>query len=423
MRNALIVSLFKAWASFDAETSAFFVACALALYRRGASLLEADIARLKHSFADDKLSHLNLNYLRPSPLPQYDCYVRRIPYFSNDGEKLAARHSYSHLMLVLPWFNQFSLRFQCSWILRAKPEDTLLVGATLIDPDIVLVCKDGGRFLVHNEVVSNASDKLAAAIRFAEMSRANTGENTRPGGGSFELDVDMPTQCCRWLLEHIYHGSIAGGLSNDAGECCYELLELLLIAEEFLCKSLAQECEMRLLSSADTCNICFCSYCSASVGMIATVQEQEQTVECRIRVCGPSMIDAHSALDVLAVAQHVSGSFSESDYTVRKTLCTSQLPHICSPMIHLDCIVRQPLKALLEVTVQIILSKFHGVVQSPSFGLHFGDQMSGDKTDYQHVQESLLRSCLKDFHGFCLSEPIKPVDAMPDLLVGVHRED
>lgn len=408
MRDALVISLFNILSS-DVDRSSLFVVCALALYRRGVHPIEADIDRLKQSFSDNKLSPLaglNAAPLAPHPCTQYESvYLRRVPPYKKESEKHRALHYYSRQMLELTWFDLSASRIQCAWLSHAKNDRRHRVG-DFMDPDIVLVCSDGAKFCAHKDVVTRASDKIAAAIRFATMSRDANGDSVDANGGPFELKIDMTSKICRWMLEHMYHGSIACGLSKKIEECCVELLELLLVAEEYICKSLVQECEMRLLSSVETYDLCFCSYCSANAGNKVAIEGKPDAVECTLQVSGPSMIDTNLALDVLAISQHVSGSSSESDYTIRVTKSGRNQLHLCSPLSQSGCIVHGPLKALREVAVRMIISKF--------------DELPSDEIDVHNGQEMLLRMCLDDLRSFCCPTGTRSPGCLGDIPNGAQ---
>jgi len=409
MRDALVISLYHIWLGLSSEAvdrtlfTSSFTACALALYRRGARPTEADIDRLKTSLTESKLVPFSseTNSFLPATSQYEAVYTRQIPSIKSESEKQYALQYYSRMMLELPWCNLAS-RFECAWI-NSVAEDGNETSKRFPDPDVILVCNDGEKFLVHGCVVSHASDRLAAAIRFAAMSQDPTEGSSTVTKGPLKMKIDMSAKFCRWMLEHMYHGSIASGLSVHPTECCRQLMELLLISEEYLCKSLVQECEMRLLSS-NYCDQCFCCYCGAKGGSVLA-NGKPGKVECSFQVSGPSLVGAEMALDVLAVAQHVSGSCSESDYTLRVTKSTeSKQMYAWSSMKQINCIVRDPLVALREGAVRTILCNFEKVVKSSAFATYFED-VSGGRMDALHGEEILLRMSLLDFSSFYCSAP------------------
>jgi hypothetical protein len=218
--------------------------------------------------------------------------------------------------------------------------------------------------------------------------------------------VRASSKVCRWMLQHIYHGSILSGeLSRDGQECCWELMELLLAAEEFICRSLVQECEMRLLA-ADP-RQCFCVACARA----GTIKDQQ--VDCHYLVDGPShCITPDSALDVLAVAQHVSEACLEADYM----LCVTNNGTIVSSRAYNangssggdgdgDASVLKPMQALREAAVCTVLQGFQAVSQSETFASQLADGAVNTNSTYTgatpssntlKADEWLLQMCLQE---------------------------
>jgi hypothetical protein len=104
------------------------------------------------------------------------------------------------------------------------------------------------------------SGKIEAAIRFEEMKQSSS--ESKHEGTTIEVCLDISVRHLCFLVQHCYHESIFYGLSADSKVCCEELLDLYHLAIEYLCPSLALECEMRLLS--DNPYQCFCCSCGAS---------------------------------------------------------------------------------------------------------------------------------------------------------------
>jgi hypothetical protein len=78
---------------------------------------------------------------------------------------------------------------------------------------------------------------------------------------------ELPRLAAMMLLSHCYHGSITFGLMNSPTKQCNQLLEMALVAEEYLCPSLLLECELRLLMHTSRLekhnyNACICVQCS-----------------------------------------------------------------------------------------------------------------------------------------------------------------
>jgi hypothetical protein len=119
-----------------------------------------------------------------------------------------------------------------------------------------------------------------------------------------------------------------------------QLLELALVAEEYLCPSLLMEVEIRMLETKS--NDCFCAYCSGaamppkdvSTCLVANeflAHARQNIGEChafgvyfykatRI-IASPSLISPESALNVLAVAKQLelSSSSQNGSYALKYT--------------------------------------------------------------------------------------------------------
>ena len=409
-REALVVALFHAWktssssstadAGSQSSSSSAYIACALALYRRGVRLLQPDMARLKTSLVENTLKSMD-SISVPPPSCQYEaCYPRIVGSCRKEKDKETELHYLSRLMFDLPWFATYCTNTrECAWsATQSVMENISRDDVSFSEPDIVLICQDGERFQAHSFVLSRSSDKLAAAIRFASMCREQSdGGEPRPAALT-EIQVDLTATTCQRILEHMYHGSIGGGLSSDRHEACQELLELLLVAEEFLCRSLVQECEMRLLSSEQYSHGCFCCYCRAKAGQIKTEPHMMKTVECFYRVSGPSwLVTPAEALDVLAVVQHVSEACCETDFSLRIVSSNTESSMI-SPLssnYRMKGIIQNSLDALREVALFSILSDFDAVARSSAFASHFEDMLE-NRTSKVYAQDMLLRMSLQD---------------------------
>ena len=115
---------------------------------------------------------------------------------------------------------------------------------------------EGKRLEAHKSILIQKCVKLEAAIRFGEMKQNIENDNDN---SVLEIALDLPLRQFCFLIQHCYHGSICSGLPSDLTACCQEILDLYLLSLEYLCPSLALECEMRLLSSNPY--KCFCCNC------------------------------------------------------------------------------------------------------------------------------------------------------------------
>jgi hypothetical protein len=425
MRESLVAALFHAWSAASSsssttagsQSSSAYVACALALYRRGTRLLQSDLDRLRLSLIENTLKPAVVDTVPELPAVQYEaCYPRIVGCWRKEESREKALHYLSNLMLDLPWFDTNCATIECSWIAtQAGKDNASQDNNSFLEPDVVLVSQDGERFLAHAFVLSHSSDKLAAAIRFASMSREQADEEQPriTHARLTEIHLDVSAATCRQMLEHMYHGSITRGLSRDRHHGCQELLELLLVAEEYLCRSLVQECEMRLLSSDQCFRGCFCCYCRAKVGRIPT-ELNRKTLECFYRVSGPSwLVTPAQALDVLAIVQHVSEACCETDYSLRLVSSNTESTRNSSSTSNdrMKGVIRNPLEALLEVALYSVLSDFDAVARSPAFVVQFEDVLN-DATSEVQALEMLLQMSLQNLSEVARSSQ-SPPEAKP----------
>jgi hypothetical protein len=208
------------------------------------------------------------------------------------------------------------------------------------------------------------------------------------------------------LLTHCYHGSIAFGLMKSPKKQCRQLLELALIAEEYMCPSLLLECELRLLMQVSFLEKhsfapCICPQCSSGV-----FQSKEQLlcpagIQCLEKAklnlgdglslhCEPvgvtlygcmssnengGLITPESGLDVLAVAQQLEQSSCQDFYRTefyRSGTIYESHPTIASYerwnqyAIPAECVCA-PFTAAKVMAVSIMLRNFPAVIKSESY--------------------------------------------------------
>ena len=166
-------------------------------------------------------------------------------------------------MSVLPWFEHDEAQ-KCAFFKSSQRIGNMSFALTaLLQPDVVIMCNDGSSLLAH-QIVLGQSQKLNAALRFASMrDEYHHDESTLStiDSDAITLEVDLTYDICRQLLVHLYHGSTLEKLPTDPHECYLQILELILVADEYICTSLIHECIQRLLASFDMYDRCFCSYC------------------------------------------------------------------------------------------------------------------------------------------------------------------
>jgi hypothetical protein len=211
-------------------------------------------------------------------------------------------------------------------------------------------------------MVLRQSHKFAAAIRFArlttEQSRVSV-DGDSPTNELLRVNVDLSSTLCRRLLEHLYHGSLAKGFSNDRFTFCNELLELLLVGDEYICLSLVHECLWRLLASADDYDRCLCGVCRTelSARCCSSVSAEQRL--------GPShLVSAETVLDVLAAFQHIS--------VVQDGNCV------------LNNSAGNLVSALREMAFCIALCEFGSVVKSEAFEAQFNHSIE----EYQQTSSA-----------------------------------
>lgn len=432
VRDALVTSLYHCWelSVREIENSNFhrinetkvcsYDACCLVLYRRGASLTSTDTERLKSSIVKERLI--------PSSSEAFGIVTNIefkvsnhiiIPRLSKSKNIIGFLPTSSLLMIRLPWYpskNTNNCGF--AWMEnhhRCKNSDEMDSAMSSVEaPDVLLRCPDGVAFQCHSFLLSEKSQKIAAAIRFASLSVAMKHpilpldmKNNEENGNLLEVSVDIPSKMLRWMLEHIYHGSIIVGRFSRRSITEYfdALLELLLIADEFLCTSLVKECEMRLL--AVDYRKCFCWYCNSMSE--SDVPEQSNmdvkndlwtTKQYHFSITGPSLlVTVENALDILAIAQQLCMSCDVAAYTLRMDTTVQRTE--TEVFTTSSC---SPLEALRSAAVTCMLQGLGKVIDSKSFTVNLHSLMSESTDESDIVEQScfgnLIKVLLHELHGF-----------------------
>mmetsp|Transcript_35845 Transcript_35845/g.39966 ORF Transcript_35845/g.39966 Transcript_35845/m.39966 type:complete len:1046 (+) Transcript_35845:384-3521(+) len=303
MKNALIRTLFRAYS--NQEPLDF--SAAIALYERIPGVDETDLSRLQTSmlhnrFTDYKPETKNYCFLTTFQHSSSVIPLDKGPKSSSLDEDRSVLAEKSFRLLKMPWFQNELIEADCfcPWmkvnVKKIKNQSTNF----LLEDEVVLIA-DGVRFLVHVSALSEKSAKLASAIRFERMNR-----DEKSSDQILHLAVSIPTHFCKLLIQHIYHGSICCGWPNlKDDDMCRYLLELMLIAEEFLMPSLVQEIEMRLLSSLP--KRCFCWYCCQAVRVVSS-EINKIVVQCLYCVDGIShLVTSSSGMNVLGFTEYTEG--------------------------------------------------------------------------------------------------------------------
>ena len=445
LENALVTSMFYLRQSaFESPEESAHASCALLLYERFKSFSAAvngsgTYARRISQRGLEWLEQVTrCNHLLPEPRPiarhnvlegfhfqaptlVYSCpgleSREEVPYCS-----AAANHmDWSVIFATLPWLR--SVRLHCNFLRSTMASSKAPVITT--EDTFFLVCQGNERLLAHKSIVSIRCGKLAASIRFNE---ANS-ESER----CLEVHVDLSPTVAKILLCHIYHGSIAFGLLQDKSQQCRQLLELALLADEYLCPSLMLECEVRLLA-ASAHGTCICKHCGG--GSVLTRNETKCRVhlrclddasreDCRglcqavgvydLRVTSfvapdnSGLINSETALDVIAVGQQLAESSREGcfwlKYTRARAIENCALAFnsgFIDPDDHNSGCLEVPFEAAKMFSIWLVLRDFTSVMTSPSF-LRQSDHSDGEEIDegtladgYEKDATLLLQMCLQE---------------------------
>lgn len=307
---------------------------------------------------------------------------------------------WSRCLLTMPWMIQDVAESKCTcpWIHEHSPHITQCQPDSCLPGDgVYLVTSDGAKFLVSSSIVSQKSDKLASAIRFAKMN-----QDESKMGDDIEVFVTVPSEICKLLIQHIYHGSIVCNWPNvEDDDLCRFLLELMLVAEEYLCQSLIKECEMRLLNSDP--KRCFCFSCCRAVRAHPS-NDGGGVVECLYLVDGcSSLVKGSTALDVLSVTEYMDGgsySIKFVNSTLRATQCMSSArlwadydKETAEPTRKEDWIAFTALASLNDFVIVTMLKEFSEVAKSGAY------QQSAKMNEGLNGKCGLLQLCLDELRA------------------------
>jgi ankyrin repeat protein len=405
MSEALVNSLFSAWEAGDLASTA--LSSSLLLFRRHARL---DMLWLRRCFAAKCLV----------PRTEVPRVARKFVYAASyhhdagpnaSGNSLESNRNvldyWSRVLYFMPWMDKDSVT-QCPWFKLMMAQDHAGCDDTSLErSDCILLVTAEQSFLVHEAIVSQKSAKLAAAIRFAKMKQTDDEKSL------IEVHLNISDKTCVWMLQHMYHGSITSGWAPDnALQCCQDVLELMLVAEEFLCPSLMQECEMRLLSSDPT--QCFCWNCCKAVRSLVS-SDGKDDVQCLYVVHGPSrLIAVENAVDCLAVSQQVS-AVKSVDYLIKfwRENVESDPLRTYTPS---DCAwknfqrnshqVTSPMALVGDIGAACLLKGFPNLLQQKGIVPEIGNQANNDEEwcDQQARYATLLAVCLDELAANALSQ-------------------
>jgi ankyrin repeat protein len=399
LNDALVLSLWLGWRNsrFDC------LQASLTLFKKGTLLKDTGFARIKRSIIDNDLKDSDEVSERDEKYTYESDYTH---YGDPDSDELLELGAYditvlkfwTTILMQFPWMRQEN-DITCSWILSERGSSNRSALSSSSQLETVTFVAKGVNFTAHPWIIGRKCAKLAAAIRFAELKQADNIEQ-------IEIHLDLTSKQCKWLLQHIYSGSLLSGWGPDT---CEELMELSLVAHEFLCPTLVQECEMRLLSS--NLSQCFCWSCC-----LAVRKTRDGSAQCLYRVSGPSSsLLAKTAIDALALSEQM-GSFDMEEYRI-KFWASPKYPSSSDVSFkhawnHYDSnahFLTTPFAAVKEAAVQAILLEFSNVLRSESFLNQLHDRLGeADSTEpivsqELEAQAMLLQLCLDDIAETAMS--------------------
>jgi len=401
--NALVLSLFLGFS--DGDVTSPRLDASITLFDRGAQLNSSDFVVLKSSIHSGRLLslaeasvHDGENWFATS----YHHPISARSSESLDGYDRSPLRYWSQVLCSLPWMNKACSDTQCSWMVvhDSRPCNDVRRNEVPLEDQVVLIA-EGERFVVNASLVSQKSAKLAAAIRFGTMNEES--------GNPLEVELAVSSRLCRWLLQHIYHGSIVSGWHTDPLQCATDLMELAVVAEEFLCPSLLRECEMRLLS-ADPFQ-CYCWSCCLCIrGMQSNVEGSSAPYgECLYRVQGPSrLLTADCVLDALAVSGELGSIGTITDSSIgcwNSCQKWKKEEHIWDLLDENHCSSGRavPFVHAKDAAIQTCLGGFVKVSKSPTFLSQVGFLVSDGTSQNLHAdnltrqaQAVLLQTCLNE---------------------------
>ena len=413
LQSALVKALFLTWQQKGDHAMG---KCCLALYRRGVALSQLNMQWLEKCIAMERL--MPPLTIRDDSTEKYYFEAPQVQYSLPNGSTNPVSSAdtflcWSHVLLSLPWVvNKFA--FNCNWI-RTGIDNSDFDPGELKNDEMYLVA-EGTKLLVHRSIISARSGKLAAAIRFAEVQEQYNDKK----GGTMSIVIDLPLLIAKMLICHCYHGSISFGLMSSASPLkrCEQLLELALLAEEYLLPSLITEVEMRLLDTKGS--DCFCAYCSGASLSPSDAVELPVARQClaldeeNIEPTGvyfqkashsntisqSSLISPGSSLSVLAVSQQLSSSSQSGSYKLKYIKCQESVVNSCID-VEKDAnagTIDAPFLACKAVAVHTLLREF-------KVFMHLANAESDDIPTLIDIENDsgidethifLLRTCLEE---------------------------
>ena len=392
--EALVETLFRAYSTRrDAEFSK-----AIALYENVQQVGEEYLVQLQNSLRSMTMTSSVDQTRNWSFLASYEHTASVVTKRASVSSSLLCDRSVlegkSLSFLKLPWAQKAVSKTEClcPWMRRIATKRHVPADIAPYDT-LTIIANDGSRFLVHASVVSEKSEKLASAIRFAQMK-----SDEEPWDESTNLNLDIEPDFCIILIQHMYHGSVCFGWPDlEESEMCRFLLELMIVAEEFLIPSLVQEIEMRLMSPKPF--KCFCWDCCEAVRFTPSNGSKKEA-QCLYAINGISLlVNRDTALDVLSLTDYLGGL----DYSIFSAPIALEIWVRPEKMwATYDTEVSQQktwkkskaLGFLRNIAILTILKDFDHVTNRPDFCLATEDDQ---RHDFQ--KQILLQLCLDELRN------------------------
>ena len=392
LQEALIASLFTCWedSSDDKPFPSKHLLTSAFLLKKGASLDELGFARLASGFVKERgkrfipfvvgtcrASYIHLTPGKPSGVKH--------SYFESHTESFMGY--WSSVLSSIPWVWAYNdSLICCGWWLE-KVQAVSGTSEIVDSSDVCYLLVGQDRLLAHKSILSSKSKKLAAAFRFSSLKQSD-------GHKCDEVQLDISIRMLVFFMQHCYHGSIFFGLSTDINVCCRELMELSLIADEYICPSLLAECEMRLISSKP--HVCFCWCCCTTVESIAEREADafalsSNSIECEFSVCTPSkLITARTAFSILLLSHQLAPCHSGYEIKVDGVGPTT---------FRVGYPVCQPFVVAKLIALKAILLEFRACQEGESY-LDYCHQLQSDGETIYAQEEfktlALLKNCLDE---------------------------
>jgi hypothetical protein len=287
MQDALIESLFTSWRTNGCNDVGGWKCLLTSAYllKSGAVINEAGYSRLLAGLSRMCGGKRYINTLK-SCRTKYTHLILPVKKRGTFNKELSFEFSmgyWSEVLSGIPWlwsnYDASTTKNFCGWWrekLRAGQATPCVELAADTKYACFLVVR-GNRYLAHKSILSAKSKKLAAAFRFSLLQQQKKDRRCLD-----EVELDISLHMLSFLMQHCYHGSIFLGLSEEIDVCSQELIELALVADEYICPTLLAECEMRLISLSRAKQFhCFCWCCCSSVQR--NCMEGEGDVICKVQ--------------------------------------------------------------------------------------------------------------------------------------------